>query len=52
MSIDTFRDELEFELKLITDDFNETLRKNSEDLIIRICQQIDMMIEKEFEKIE
>jgi len=51
MSIDAFRDELEFELKLLTDDFNETLRKNSEDLIARICQQIDM-IEKEFDKIE
>jgi hypothetical protein len=51
MSIDAFRDELEFELKLITDDFNETLRKNSEDLIARICLEIDM-IEKEFDKIE
>ena len=51
MSIDAFRDELEFELKLLTDDFNETLRKNSEDLIARICLEIDM-IEKEFDKIE
>ena len=51
MSIDAFRDELEFELKLITDDFNETLKKNSEDLIARICLEIDM-IEKEFDKIE
>ena len=51
MSIDTFRDELEFELKLITDDFNATLKKNSEDLITKICLEIDM-IEKEFDKIE
>ena len=51
MSIDSFRDELEFELKLITDDFNETLKKNSEDLITKICLEIDM-IEKEFDKIE
>ena len=51
MSIDAFRDELSAELNLITDDFNETLKKNSEDLIARICQQIDM-IEKEFDKLE
>jgi len=51
MSIDAFRDELEFELKLITDDFNETLKKNSEDLITKICLEIDM-IEKEFDKLE
>ena len=51
MSIDAFRDELEFELKLLTDDFNETLKKNSEDLITKICLEIDM-IEKEFDKIE
>ena len=51
MNTDTLRDELEFELKLLTDDFNETLKKNSEDLITKICLEIDM-IEKEFDKLE
>lgn len=43
MNTDTLRDELESELKLITDDFNETLKKNTEDLIKRICQEVDMI---------
>lgn len=47
MSIDT----LEFALKLIVDDFNETLKKNSEDLLSKISNDIDM-IKKELDNIE
>ena len=43
MNTDKLHDELESELKLITDDFNATLKKNTEDLIKRICQEVDMI---------
>lgn len=51
MNLETFRNELDKELTTITDDFNSKLQKNTEILIKKICDQIDM-IEKEFDKLD
>ncbi len=41
MNIDQFQDELNMELTKITDEFNNMLQRNTEELIKRICQEVD-----------